>query len=75
LEPHPNFGWGVTPEDLASVVEERYFEVYNGHPAVNTRGDATHPSTDKIWDICNTIRLAQMHAEPLFGLGSDDAHS
>jgi len=71
---HPNFGWGVTPEDLASVVEERYFEVYNGHPAVNTRGDATHPSTDKIWDICNTIRLAQMHAEPLFGLGSDDAH-
>ena len=71
---HPNFQWGVTAEDLASVVEERYFEVYNGHPATNTRGDATRPSTDKIWDICNTIRLAQLHAEPLFGLGSDDAH-
>jgi len=71
---HPNFQWGVTAEDLASVVEERYFEVYNGHPGTNTRGDATRPSTDKIWDIANTIRLAQLNAEPLFGLGTDDSH-
>jgi hypothetical protein len=71
---HPNFQWGVTAEDLASVVEERYFEVYNGHPGTNTRGDATRPSTDKIWDIANTIRLAQLDAEPLFGLGTDDSH-
>jgi len=71
---HPNFQWGVTAEDLASVVEERYFEIYNGHPGTNTRGDATHPSTEKIWDIANTIRLAQLHAEPLFGLGTDDSH-
>jgi hypothetical protein len=71
---HPNFQWGVTAEDLASVVEERYFEIYNGHPGTNTRGDATHPSTEKIWDIANTIRLAQLNAEPLFGLGTDDSH-
>ena len=71
---HPNFGWGVTAADLASVVDERYFEVYNGHPGVNNRGDASHPSTDRIWDICNTIRLAQLNAAPMFGLGTDDSH-
>jgi hypothetical protein len=71
---HPNFQWGVTAEELASVVEERYFEIYNGHPGTNTRGDATHPSLEKVWDICNTIRLAQLNAEPLFGLGVDDSH-
>jgi hypothetical protein len=71
---HPNFQWGVSAEDLAHVVEEKYFEIYNGHPGTNTRGDATHPSLEKLWDICNTIRLAQLNAEPLFGLGTDDAH-
>ena len=59
---HPNFQWGVSAEDLAHVVEERYFEIYNGHPGTNTRGDATHPSLEKIWDIANTISLSQLNA-------------
>ncbi|MEA2707667.1 MAG: hypothetical protein QOF78_268 [Phycisphaerales bacterium] len=71
---HPNFQWGVTAEDLAHVVEEKYFEIYNGHPGTNTRGDATHASLEKLWDIVNTIRLAQLNAEPPFGLGTDDSH-
>lgn len=71
---HPNFKWGVTASELASVMEERYFEVYNGHPLTNTLGDAERPGTEKIWDIVNTIRLAQLHAEPVYGLGTDDAH-
>lgn len=71
---HPNFRWGVTAEDLAAVVEEKYFEVYNGHPQVNHLGDATRPGTERMWDIVNTIRLAQMNAEPVMGLGTDDAH-
>ena len=72
---HPNFRWGVTAEELAAVVEERYFEVYNGHPGVNHLGDATHPGDEKIWDIANTIRLAQLNAQPLMGFGSDDTHN
>jgi hypothetical protein len=71
---HPNFGWGVTAQDLADVVEERYMEVYNGHPVVHHLGDATHPGVEKLWDIANTIRLAQLNAAPLFGLGTDDTH-
>jgi hypothetical protein len=71
---HPNFGWGVTAEDLAHVVQEHFFEIYNGHPSVNQLGDNDHPSVEKIWDIANTIRLGQLSAPPLMGLATDDSH-
>jgi hypothetical protein len=71
---HPNYEYGVTAEDLAAVVGERFFEIYNGHPAVNQLGDAKHPSVERIWDIANTIRLADLKSPPLFGLANDDAH-
>lgn len=71
---HPNFGYGVTAEDLAAVVEERIFEVFNGHPSVNQRGDVTHPSVERMWDIASTIRIGEMGAAPLFGVATDDSH-
>ena len=71
---HPNFGYAVTAEDLAAVVQERFVEIYNGHPGVNVLGDDDHASVEKIWDIANTIRLAQLSAFPLFGIGTDDSH-
>ncbi|HYE19226.1 MAG TPA: hypothetical protein VEA69_12320 [Tepidisphaeraceae bacterium] len=76
---HPNFQWGVTAEELAQAVEERFFEVYNGHPTVNQLGDpngpATRPSIDRLWDIANTMRLTSLKSAPLFGIGTDDSHS
>jgi hypothetical protein len=71
---HPNFGWGVTAEELAEVVEEPFFEVYNGHPSVNQQGDAQHPSIDRLWDIANTLRIVKFNAPPLMGLATDDSH-
>ncbi len=71
---HPNFGYAVTAEDLAAVVQERFVEIYNGHPGVNVLGDDDHASVEKIWDIANTIRLVQLAAPPLFGIGTDDSH-
>jgi hypothetical protein len=64
----------VTAEDLAAVVRERFFEVYNGHPAVAHLGDEIHPSVERLWDLANTIRLAQLGAPPLFGVAVDDSH-
>lgn len=72
---HPNFHYGVTAEDLAHAVTEQFFEVYNGHPGVNNQGDEHHPSTDRIWDIANTIRLVHLKAPALYGLGTDDSHN
>ena len=71
---HPNFGWAVTAEDIAQVTLERFFEVYNGHPAVNHLGDQNRPSVERMWDIANTIRLSQLKAQPLLGLATDDSH-
>ncbi len=71
---HPNFGYGITAEDLAFVIRERFFEVYNGHPSINHLGDDTHPAVERLWDIANTIRLSELGAPPLFGVATDDSH-
>lgn len=56
------------------VKGERFFEVYNGHPSVFNEGDATRPSTEKMWDIVLAWRLAILHLEPMYGLAVDDSH-
>jgi hypothetical protein len=71
---HPNFRWALTPEDLAEVLEENFFEIFNGHPMINYLGDATRPGHEAIWDIANTLRLSKLKAPPLYGVATDDAH-
>ncbi len=72
---HPNWGWGITAEDLMRVRGTRFFEVYNGHPGVRNSGDAEHPSIERIWDIMNTRRLVEFDLPLLYGLGTDDGHN
>ncbi len=72
---HPNFGYAVTAEDMAAVVQEEFFEVYNGHPGVNHLGDDTHVGLERMWDIANTIRIADMKHRPLYGMATDDSHN
>jgi hypothetical protein len=73
---HPNFRWALTAEDLAHAIEDRYFEVFNGHPQTYAEGspERADSSTDRIWDIANTIRLGELKQPPLYGLGTDDSH-
>lgn len=70
---HPNFGWGITAEDLAVITGDRLFEVYNGHPSVRNDGDSTHYSTEEIWDIVLAARLGRGN-EMMYGIATDDAH-
>lgn len=72
---HPNFGYGVTAEDLMRIRGENFFEVYNGHPGVNNSGSKDHASTERLWDIINSFRLSELKMPPLFGLGTDDGHA
>lgn len=72
---HPNFGYGVTAEDLMRIRGENFFEVYNGHPGVNNSGNKEHAGTERIWDIINSFRLSELKLPPLFGLGTDDGHA
>ncbi len=71
---HPNFGYAVTADDLGHVIQERFFEVYNGHPGVNQLGDAEHMAIERMWDVANAIRLTQLDAPPLWGIATDDSH-
>lgn len=72
---HPNFYYAITAEDMAAVLEERFFEVYNGHPSVGHEGDEHHAPVERLWDIANTLRIAQMEAPPLLGIATDDSHN
>jgi hypothetical protein len=71
---HPNFGYAITAEDIAHVLEEEFFEVYNGHPGVNHKGDEHHVSVERMWDIVSTIRLAELKAAPPYAVATDDSH-
>jgi hypothetical protein len=72
---HPNFGYAITAEELAMVTKERFFEVYNGHPAVHHIGDERHAGVERMWDIINTLRIGEMGASPVHGLATDDSHT
>lgn len=70
---HPNFGWAITPDEIARVEGERFFEVYNGHHLVHTYGDSLRSGTERIWDIVLTKRL--LAGRPvMYGIAVDDAH-
>jgi hypothetical protein len=72
---HPNFGWGVTADDIAHVQGERFFEVYNGHRGVRNYGDKDHKSCEQIWDYVLALRLGKLGGPPLFAFATDDAHN
>ncbi len=72
---HPNFGWGITAEELMRVRGERFFEVYNGHPDVRNEGDADRATTERMWDIMLAFRLSRLGLGPMYGLAVDDSHN
>jgi hypothetical protein len=72
---HPNFQWSVTATDIAEVLEERFVEIYNGHPATHHLGDATRPGDEMNFDLANTLRLTRLKSEPLYAVATDDSHT
>ena len=70
---HPNFGYGVSLNDIVSLEGERFFEVYNGHPAVHNLGDSIHISTEEMWDLIN-IAYLENNQPLMYGLATDDSH-
>lgn len=71
---HPNFGYGITTDDLIHLKGDKFFEVYNGHPFVNNQGDSTHIGTEAMWDLINSAR-ADSSAHLVYGLATDDSHN
>ena len=71
---HPNFGYGVNVEDLKNLNGERFFELYNGHPAVNNLGDDTHMDLETMWDLIN-ISYYNENKPLILGIATDDSHN
>lgn len=71
---HPNYKWSVTAEDIIPIEGAKFFEVYNGHPKVQNYGDKFHASTERMWDIILTKRLAESNLPVIYGIATDDAH-
>ena len=70
---HPNFGWGISVDDMKALRGERFFEVFNGHPGVRNYGDSLHISTEEMWDQINIAYLER--GQPfMYGIATDDSH-
>jgi hypothetical protein len=66
---HPNFRWAMSGEELGAVRNNRLFEIYNGHPQVNSLGGGGVPGLEEAWDaILSSGTL-------LYGIAVDDAHN
>ncbi len=72
---HPNFLDSVTAEDLMRVRGDGVlFEVYNGHPLSFNQGRGDRPSTDRMWDIALTYRIAALGLPLMYAAANDDSH-
>lgn len=65
---HPNFKWGASTSDIASLGGAYSLEIWSGHPDVSQLGDPTHPSHEEIWDEL----LAR--GRDVGAIGADDMH-
>ncbi len=70
---HPNFGHAISLDDMIALRNEKFFEVYNGHPSVNNSGDSDHISTELMWDLIN-IAYIENNKPLMYGLATDDSH-
>lgn len=66
---HPNYGWAITADELGQVRNNRFFEVFNGHPTVNNIGGGGVPGLEEVWDVILTKGTL------LYGIAVDDAHT
>jgi len=72
---HPNFQWALTAEDMMQVEGARFFELYNAHGYVNNEGNDLRAGTERMWDIVLTKRLAELGAQVMYAVATDDAHN
>jgi hypothetical protein len=72
---HPNFQWALTAEDMLGLKGTQFFEVYNAHGYVRNEGDEKRVSTERMWDIMLTRRLAKSTADLMYAVATDDTHN
>jgi predicted metal-dependent phosphoesterase TrpH len=65
---HPNYFWAVSARSVVEAGGADSIEVFNGHSAEESRGDAEHPSAEAIWQSVLDAGIL------MYGVASDDSH-
>ena len=72
---HPNLGdKGISAEELAALIQDEFFEVFNGVDQDGDLGSDRRHSLEALWDITSTLRISEFGAAPMFALATDDSH-
>ncbi|MHC4442235.1 MAG: CehA/McbA family metallohydrolase domain-containing protein [Planctomycetota bacterium] len=71
---HPNFGRALTAEDIMRVKGTSLFEIYKDTAIQRNYDQNLHPSTERLWDIILTKRLAELGLPVMYAVATDDAH-
>ena len=71
---HPNFHFAINTQDMQGLKNERFFEVFNGHPDVFNYGDSSHVNLETMWDQIN-LHYVQIGQPLMYGLATDDSHN
>ena len=71
---HPNFRNAITIEDMQQLTGERFFEVYNGHPAVKNYGEEGRAGMEEYWDQIN-LSYIKNNKPLMWGIATDDSHN
>jgi hypothetical protein len=72
---HPNLGdAGISAEELAALIQDEFFEVFNGVDKDGDLGSDRRHSLETLWDITSTLRISDFNAPPMFALATDDSH-
>lgn len=66
---HPYFRWSITADELRQVRNNKLFEIFNGHPQVNSLGGGGVQGLEEAWDAILASGLL------LYGIAVDDAHT
>jgi len=65
---HPNWHYAFGAREMSRVTRCSLFELDNASSGCNNEGDATHPSTEAMWDEMLS------KGQAMYGVASDDAH-
>ncbi len=73
---HPNWSNPISSEVMLSVSRLKFFEVYNG-AGPHGRGlpEVGVPSTERHWDVVQSMQLRRNPDYVLYGVATDDSHN
>jgi len=72
---HPAFRKALLVEDVIGAKGLQFMEIFNDHPRMRNKKYGEWFSSERLWDIVLTKRLAELGMSMVYVVGTDDEHS